>query len=689
MVGRRRGVLVLTLVLCALTLPMLLSLVSLPAAASVFGAAGDSYTLDEKGRRVPSPAGYVVDKIIDGVDLESGPFNNPAELFVDSSGSLFVADTDNDRIVKLTAEGKTALVIAEGGGTPLSRPQGAFVDRGGNIFVADTGNGRVVKFGPRGEFVAEFGKPSSPFLKDVFYEPSKLVVDGRGQIFAVNGSGDFRGMVTMDSKGDFRGFFAPNRVGFDWRRIVIRLFATREQWESIAKAIPPGNSAPRIDESGYVYAVTAGANKDQIKKLSSIGVNVYPSDTYGEKTAKGWEVELSRFISVGVDELGVVSASDGAKGKIYQYDQEGHLLFVIGGFGKRVGLFGYPVSVAAFGGKLFVLDSGYGVIQVFRPTRFAELVHAASKLYYDGKYEQAVGPWREVLRLNSNFSLAHRGLGKAYLKTGRLEDAMREFRYAGDKEGYSAAFREYRHRYIRGRFGLVVLWVALGIGVLYALFRIAGALSRQPEDKGGQVFQTARQVVRILVSPGETFMEIKTQGRVLPGLILLAIFFVVRSISLELTAFHYSSFDPRTSNLFLEGVRVLAPWVSWTVASYSVTTISEGKGFFKDVVAASAFSLVPYIILAIPIALLSHVLSLEESSFFRLVSGIMLAWVGYLFLVQVRVIHDYHTRKAIRVILLGLIGIGIMWGASVLFYGLTEQVYRFLGTVVSELALRI
>jgi serine/threonine protein kinase, bacterial len=61
---------------------------------------------------------------------------------VDAAGSVYVADTDHNRVLKLAAGSSTQTVLPF---TGLRSPLGVAVDAAGNVYVTDRGNNRVVK----------------------------------------------------------------------------------------------------------------------------------------------------------------------------------------------------------------------------------------------------------------------------------------------------------------------------------------------------------------------------------------------------------------------------------------------------------------------------------------------------------------------------------------------------------------
>jgi sugar lactone lactonase YvrE len=90
----------------------------------------------------------------DGTD-GSGPtqFWAPSGIWVDAAGNMYVADQNNDRVVKWAPGGTQGTVVAGNGtfGTSLSQvgsPEQLYVDATGDIYVGDEGNGTVVEWKP-------------------------------------------------------------------------------------------------------------------------------------------------------------------------------------------------------------------------------------------------------------------------------------------------------------------------------------------------------------------------------------------------------------------------------------------------------------------------------------------------------------------------------------------------------------
>jgi len=154
------------------------------------------------------------DRVIGTLGSEPGQFTTPRNIAVAPDGSLYVADTGNHRIQHLSVDGTVLKVwgsfadISKGaapGGT-FYEPWGIAVGPDGSVYVADTWNNRIQKFTKDGEFVTMWGYGISQTEDPLgFYGPRALVVDAQGNVYVMD-TGNKR-VVIFDPQGKPLGQF--------------------------------------------------------------------------------------------------------------------------------------------------------------------------------------------------------------------------------------------------------------------------------------------------------------------------------------------------------------------------------------------------------------------------------------------------------------------------------------------------
>ena len=141
-------------------------------------------------------------------------------------------------------------------------------------------------------------------------------------------------------------------------------------------------------------------------------------------------------------------------------------------FGHKKGAFTGAISIEHMGQDLYVLDESKNSVTVFTPTEYGQMIYRATALYQQGEYERSAEEWRNVMRMNANYALAFRGIGRAILRENRFEEAMEYFRLAHDNENYGRAFKLYRKEWVEKNVGWILLALAAVILIPLAVGRI-------------------------------------------------------------------------------------------------------------------------------------------------------------------------------------------------------------------------
>jgi hypothetical protein len=174
----------------------------------------------------------------------------------------------------------------------------------------------------------------------------------------------------------------------------------------------------------------------------------------------------------------------------------------------------------------------------------------------------------------------------------------------------------------------------------------------------------------------------------LPGIILFGLVMAVRVGEIYLTHAPLASVLPREADFLSELIRLVVPVLSWVVSIYMITTINEGKTTLLETFLAAAYAMLPYMVLALPIAALSNVLALPEAGFHAFLLDFTWAWVLFLQFRAVQLLNEYDFGRAIGMSFLGLIGMALLWAFIGIIATLTNQFWRFVYDVGLELFIR-
>ena len=443
-------------------------------------AKGDTYIYDYWGEMEKSPDVYRVTHVVYADDLNlSTPLKNPTSLFT-YGNSLFVVDTDNNRIIELEYTAKKTLAFKrvidrvntnDDSEPTFDGPRDIFVNNDGTMFIADTNHGRVLKVDENLNVIFTLKEPDDPTYEEgKAFLPEKVVADSKGRAY-IAARNINKGFLKYEYDGTFQGFFGANEVVYNVTDLLWKKFATQAQKEKMVLFVPVEYSNCYMDSEGFIYAVTKTFEQwdllsdkaKPIRRLNALGKDILVKNAEDQPPVGDLQwgnaagiSDPSKFADITVLDNNVYLAVDESRGRVFAYNDQGYLLFAFGGRGNVDGFFRKPASIEHIGKDLFVLDSMNASITVFSPTDYGKLIYQATEQFACGEYDESAETWAKVLEYNGNYDLAYIGLGKAYLRQKKYKEAMEYFKVKRDRRDYSKAFKYYRKEWIENNIGWMV-----------------------------------------------------------------------------------------------------------------------------------------------------------------------------------------------------------------------------------------
>jgi hypothetical protein len=439
-----------------------------------------TYNYDFWKEQVSSPDAYRVSAYLLGSNLGIDNFRDPQGMFI-RENRIYICDSGNNRIVLLEVdeEGNYSVVLEvssvmiDGVESSFRYPMDIFENRDGNLFIADTQNHRVLKLDPDWNYISTIEKPDDESIEEnAEFLPMKLVVDFANRLF-IQAQNVNKGLMEFDNRGEFAGYMGANKVKVNPVDYVWKLLSTQAQRARMDLFIPTEYSNLCIDSDGFIYVTNSSGQTnwnqvEPIRRLNAMGQDILIRNGYDKPlgdiafgTAGGISGR-SKFIDVAAMSNESYACFDRTRGRIFMYDFQGNLLYAFGGIGNREGSFLQPVALANMGYTLYALDSRSAAITCFELTGYGLKINEALSEYHAGRYESSAAVWEEVLKMNGNYDLAYIGIGRAAMRQGEYQKAMKYYKLKHFRIGYGKAFQLYRKQWVEDN-----LWkILLGLGIV-------------------------------------------------------------------------------------------------------------------------------------------------------------------------------------------------------------------------------
>ena len=677
------------------------------SARSVQNIPYEGYEYNNYEESVAAPEGYRESEIISSKTLGlEKEFNTPTDMFYEKGKGLYVLDSGNSRVILIGEDGRlidefSDFKMEDGSLLDFSGAQGFAVTDDGRFYIADTEHNRVVSvYNNIVDLIIE--RPDSVLVNtDAAFRATKVAFNSDGNIFVI-AEGIDQGIFVFGSDGSFSHFSGSNEVKVTAEVVlnnILKRFLTRTQIKGLSSATPISIDNLDIDSEGLIYVVTQGegtvAEEGTVRCLNFKGSDILTAkQPFGdlEWDRLIWsESKVTKFTDVDVDDNGFLNLLDTDRGKVMQYTKEAKLVASFGGFGNQHGMFSSPVAVESIGDKVAVLDSLNNTITVFSPTDYGEKIRTAFTLIDNNEIESSINVLNDLLISNTNTQYVYYGLGICYDAQGDYLKAMNNFKLAGDHEGYSKSFRQYRKDFIANNYYWVILSVAVMIVAVVVIKKI---LNKRLAKAEGEVYSTLESKYCFpfytLFHPADGFDQFKNRKLFSYKIIgvIFAVWFLLCSLEYFNQGYIFNNNRAIDYSLATMLVKTFGIYIMFVVANWSVCTIFDGKGTFHEILSVTAYAILPMIITKVFTIILSNVLTAEEAVIISMISSVGVIWFALILIIGLSSIHHYSISKTLLLIIVSIIGMAIISLLIILFYTLLKQAYNFGMSIVSELQLR-
>jgi DNA-binding beta-propeller fold protein YncE/4-amino-4-deoxy-L-arabinose transferase-like glycosyltransferase len=281
---------------------------------------------------------------------QPGQFQSPRGIKVGADGFVYVADSKNNRVQKLTPNGEAEAAWEQG----FYEPWDVAVAPDGTIYVADTWNHMIQRLDANGNRLNAWGTfgqytQGGNVGQNAFYGPRGIAIGAGGQVYVAD-TGNKRIQV----------FEPDGQFAFMWGGGGTQ---TGYLDEPVGVAIGP---------NGEVYVADTWNRRIQVFSQTGIFLRQWPID--------GWDAGLSEdraYLAaeekpyLAVDKNGYVYVTDPGYFRVLVFDSEGNYVLSFGKYGYDESSFTLPTGIAvAEDGSIYVADAQSDRVLVFDPLEF-------------------------------------------------------------------------------------------------------------------------------------------------------------------------------------------------------------------------------------------------------------------------------------------------------------------------------
>ncbi|MBE5794196.1 MAG: YIP1 family protein [Clostridiales bacterium] len=210
-------------------------------------------------------------------------------------------------------------------------------------------------------------------------------------------------------------------------------------------------------------------------------------------------------------------------------------------------------------------------------------------------------------------------------------------------------------------------------------------------EKWNNYKESMKYAFHVIFHPFDGFWDLihEKRGSLAAATTWLALFLITRVIVLMYTNFQFINAPLQYINVFEQMASLLFPFLILCLANWSLTTLFDGKGRFKDIYMAMCYALVPYVLIQLPLVFVSNIIAFDEAAFYSVLLSVSLIWCLLLAFVGLMQVHDYGPGKTIIFVIATILGTLIILFLMLVFLSLLSDALSYFVSLYREIAFRL
>ena len=205
-------------------------------------------------------------------------------------------------------------------------------------------------------------------------------------------------------------------------------------------------------------------------------------------------------------------------------------------------------------------------------------------------------------------------------------------------------------------------------------------------------FSTLRYSLHVITHPADGYWDLIHAKR---GSYAAANFLVIMTLLVHVWKLRFTSFLfldinwEKDVNVLIEIASILLPLAIFCICNWACTTLFDGKGHLGDIYMGTAYALTPYVLIQIPLIIMSNFVTVEEGSFYFVFNNISMMWCAILIFMAMMMIHQYSFGKTLLFTIITIFGMLVFIFIMLLFFSMISQGVAYFISLGREVVFRL
>ena len=211
------------------------------------------------------------------------------------------------------------------------------------------------------------------------------------------------------------------------------------------------------------------------------------------------------------------------------------------------------------------------------------------------------------------------------------------------------------------------------------------------KEKWERYAESVKYAKHVMFHPFDGFWDLTHEGRgtLAAAHTFLVLFLLTWVLKLMYTNFQFINAPVQYINIYEQCASLLIPFLILCLSNWSLSTLFDGKGRFPDIYMAMCYALVPFILIQLPLILVSHMISFDEASYYTVLMSLSTVWSVFLVFVGLMQVHDYGPGKTIIFVIATIFGALVILFLILVFFSLLSDAAGYFISLYREIVFRL